>query len=142
MGLVGALCSVRYTCRLWVSKRLYLLEGERLLCAGAWMLALTIEIWGKHDPGTLFAFAGSQEGLGSPSLQPRFWVCFFVFCLDLLCLLLLCACTCVHVHVCIYMCACTCVLFCTCACGSQRPHGSQSLGAEVRSSFELPGVSS
>lgn len=69
------------------------------------MLSLTIEIWGKHDPGTPFAFAGSQEGMGSPSLQPRFWVCFFVFCLDLLCLLLLCACTCVHVHVCMYLCA-------------------------------------
>lgn len=66
MGLVGAFCSVWYTCRLWFVKRLYLLEGDRLLRAGAWMLALT--------PLVLLAFAGSQEGLGSPFLQLRFWV--------------------------------------------------------------------
>lgn len=49
------------------------------------MLALTMEIWGQNDPGSLLAFAGSQEGLGSPFLQLRFWVWFLLlFCLDLL----------------------------------------------------------
>lgn len=73
------------------------------------MLALTIEIWGKHDPGTPFAFAGSQEGLQSiPSAEVLgLFFCFlfrFTLSLTFVCMYL-CACTCVHLHVCMYMCA-------------------------------------